>query len=472
MAEESPVGPRDEPLTTPDGLSDNPVKANLPAAAAGRYVFLQEIARGGMGIVFSARDTVLNRDVAVKVLQERFGPDTAAARRFADEARISGQLQHPGIPPVHDLGVLPDGRAFLAMKLIKGRTLGELLKDRATLAADRGRFLAVFDQVCQAVAYAHARGVIHRDLKPANVMVGAFGEVQLMDWGLAKVLARPISPTTDEVPHTTTIFDPRADSDGSKTAAGSILGTPAFMAPEQAVGAVDRIDQRTDVFGLGAILCTVLTGAPPFVADTAEAIRILAAQGKVEHALANLAACGAEPELVALCVRCLSADPADRPPDGGAVAKEVGRLRAATEERAREAELDRVRAEGERAKAQAEAREQRKRRTRQLLLAIAIGLLMLGSGTFIWWQDRLAFLQRVEAERRDRDERERLGRNGEVVAALLGQSEAALRVEDQRDPNSFWSKPRGKQPKGEPITWRTGSRGFERTSPSSGNSTR
>src|SRR5262249_29890403 len=121
-------------------------------------------------------------------LQQEFAPDSGIARRFADEARITAQLQHPGIPPVHDLGTLPDGRPFLAMKLIKGQNLNQLLADPADVPAERGRLVAVVEQVCQALAYAHSHGVVHRDLKPANVMVGAFGEVQVMDWGLAKVL--------------------------------------------------------------------------------------------------------------------------------------------------------------------------------------------------------------------------------------------------------------------------------------------
>jgi eukaryotic-like serine/threonine-protein kinase len=154
-----------------------------------RYVLGEEIARGGMGAVLRAFDTVLQREVAVKVLHEKYSPSSAAARRFDDEARITGQLQHPNIPAVHDLGALPDGRPFLAMKLIKGVTLEELLKTRTSPEHDRGRFVAVFEQICQAVAYAHAHDVIHRDLKPQNVMVGAFGEVQVMDWGLAKVLS-------------------------------------------------------------------------------------------------------------------------------------------------------------------------------------------------------------------------------------------------------------------------------------------
>src|SRR6185436_16979646 len=157
----------------------------------------EEIARGGMGAVHRAADTALGREVAVKVLLDKYAPGSGTARRFHDEARITGQLQHPNIPAVHDLGTLPDGRPFLAMKLIKGDTLEELLKARPDPATHRGRFVAVFEQVCQAMAYAHAHDVIHRDLKPANVMVGAFGEVQVMDWGLAKVLAGGRADGTD-----------------------------------------------------------------------------------------------------------------------------------------------------------------------------------------------------------------------------------------------------------------------------------
>jgi serine/threonine protein kinase len=158
---------------------------NFADLLAGRYRLGPELARGGMGVIHAARDEVLHRDVAVKLLQSRFSPDSTTAKRFVEEACIAGQLQHPGIAPVHDLGTLPDGRPYLAMKLIKGKTLSELLKD-ATLSADDK--ISIFGEICQTVAYAHSKGVLHRDLKPANVMVGAFGEVQVMDWGLVKLL--------------------------------------------------------------------------------------------------------------------------------------------------------------------------------------------------------------------------------------------------------------------------------------------
>src|SRR5262249_21255309 len=149
------------------------------------YALGAEVGRGGMGVVYRARDLALDREVAVKLLQEQFPPDSGTAARFVEEARITAQLQHPGIPAVHHGGHLAAGRPVRAMKVIKGDTLSELLRSNASVNT-----LAVFEAICQAVGYAHAHGVIHRDLKPGNVMVGAFGEVQVMDWGLAKVLSR------------------------------------------------------------------------------------------------------------------------------------------------------------------------------------------------------------------------------------------------------------------------------------------
>src|SRR5262249_5671786 len=155
--------------------------------------------KGGMGVVLKGRDDEVGRDVAVKVLLEEHRDRPELRRRFLEEGRITGQLQHPGVVPVYGLGRLADGRPYFTMKLVKGRTLAHLLAQRpegadagrreAVAPQDRPRLLKVFEQVCQAVAFAHSRGVIHRDLKPANIMVGAFGEVQVMDWGLAKLLA-------------------------------------------------------------------------------------------------------------------------------------------------------------------------------------------------------------------------------------------------------------------------------------------
>jgi serine/threonine protein kinase len=376
--------------------------------AAQRYSLGAEIARGGMGVIYRATDAVLGRELAVKVLHEKYGSLSDAALRFAFEARITGQLQHPSIPPVHDLGTLSDGRPFLAMKLIKGQTLDESLNDRPDAAADHGRLVAVFEQICQALAYAHSRDVIHRDLKPANVMVGAFGEVQVMDWGLAKILgaepspARPsetqsdatrawpqsrISPTPAGLAETQndaalafTQISPSSDL-GSQTEAGSMLGTPAFAPPEQVAGEIEKVDTRADVFGLGAILAVILTGKPPYVGATFESVRVMALRGKLDDCFTRLDASGSEPDLVALCKRCLAFEPADRPPNAGEVAKAVAELRAAADERARRAELERVRVEGEQATAEARATERRKRRrlwigATAVLAAAVVGGLM------------------------------------------------------------------------------------------------
>ena len=201
------------------------------------------------------------------MLREPVFGDGGARARFEEEARHVGQLEHPSIVPVYDLGELPDGRPFFVMKLIHGQTLAELLAARATPAEDLPRWVGVFEQVCQAVAFAHARDLIHRDLKPSNVMLGEFGEVLVLDWGIAKALAAGSQPA--QGPSTPVLLSPSVGGaatapGGSETLPGQARGTPAFMAPEQARGEVGRVGKASDVFGLGGILCVILTGQPPF----------------------------------------------------------------------------------------------------------------------------------------------------------------------------------------------------------------
>src|SRR5262245_46781524 len=300
----------------------------MPRRIGDRYQLLGEIARGGMGVILKGRDPHLGRDLAIKVLKSELTGKPAAEQRFVEEAQVGGQLQHPGIVPVYDLGRFADGRPYFTMKLVKGRTLAALLTERADLTTDRGRFLKVFEQVAQTIAYAHSRGVIHRDLKPANVMIGNFGEVQVMDCGLAKVLPqggiadeekanRGAKPSSDSQVEPTVIRTARVGSIGSETMAGSILGTLAFMPPEQAGGEIDKLDERADVFGLGAILCVILTGDPPYVGDDGEAIRLLAIRGELDDAFARLDASGTDAELAGLCKRCLSAKREARPRHAG-----------------------------------------------------------------------------------------------------------------------------------------------------------
>jgi len=359
--------------------------AAMPPVSAGRFQLGEELARGGMGVVYRARDDSLGRDVAVKVLHEQYLVDSLVGQRFLDEARITAQLQHPGIPPVFEVGRVADERPYLAMKLIKGRTLEELLKERPEPASGRGRFLAVFQQICQAVGYAHSKHILHRDLKPANVMVGAFGEVQVMDWGLAKLLgadgAAAHEPAAGTETTCGTVIQTAREPD-SATLAGSMLGTPAFMAPEQAGGELNRLDERADVFGLGAILCVILTGQPPYTAKSGAELQLMAVRGALADADARLEQCGADAKLVELCRRCLSAEPEARPRDAGALAATIAGYLAGVEERARQAEL-------ERAAADARTAELRKRRRVQFALAATVLVLLGLVGFGLWWQERL-----------------------------------------------------------------------------------
>jgi WD40 repeat protein/NTP pyrophosphatase (non-canonical NTP hydrolase) len=370
--------------------------ADAPASASGDalplvpgYELLGLVGEGGMGLVYRARELAFDRDVAVKLLKPKYPADSPAARRFVDEARITGQLQHPAIPPVHHIGTLPDGRPFLAMKLIKGDTLADRLD--AADPAERLRLVPAFAQVCQAVAYAHSRKVLHRDLKPSNVMVGAFGEVLVMDWGMAKVLTDAGAAVTEAAePGAGEGTEVRTDrAPDLATQAGAVMGTPAYMAPEQAAGEIDKVDERSDVFGLGAVLCAVLTGKPPYQGPSTDSVRVKAIRGELADAFARLDGCGADPEVVALCKRCLSVDRDARPRHAGDVAAAVAAHLAAVEERARQAELDRVRAE-----------ERRQKRRVQRVLAGAVLLLLAavvtGATVARLWQD--AEVAKAEAE--------------------------------------------------------------------------
>ncbi len=335
-------------------------------------------------------DPAQKRDLALKVLLDEFAGLPDVVQRFREEAQIGGQLQHPGVVPVYELGLFDDGRPFFTMKLVKGVTLAALLRERPDPGHDRPRFLKVFEQVCQTVAYAHSKRVVHRDLKPGNVMVGAFGEVQVMDWGLAKVL-RPVDGSGREQRETasrpgeivsTAIKVTRPESAGSETQEGEVLGTPAYMPPEQALGEVDRLDERCDVFSLGAILCEVLTGKPPYVAGDGESVLRQARRANLADALTRLDGCGADAELTGLAKRCLAAEPSGRPRDASEVARSVEAYRAGVEERARRAELERAAAQA-RAK-EAWAMAAAGRRARRLTAALKAAMLLFILPLVVW----------------------------------------------------------------------------------------
>lgn len=295
-------------------------------------------------MIWRARDTRLGRYVAIKTLPASKTQRTDLRQRFVEEARLTAQLQHPGIPPVHELRFLPEGRPFLVVKLVRGQTLQQLLQSRTSLEDRRPFFLRVLEQVCHTVGYAHSHRVIHRDLKPSNIMVGSHGEVQVMDWGSAKLLdARP-APAFIPTPSDLTLTAiPEADSE-SLTQAGAVLGTPAYMSPEQAAGQVHLVDTRSDVFGLDAILCQILTGHPPYCGTNVQEIRHKVMCCEIEDAFTRLANCSVEQDLLSRCRWCLAFRPDDRPNDTNMVAEELAGIRQRAEERARRAELQRSQA--------------------------------------------------------------------------------------------------------------------------------
>ncbi len=223
--------------------------ADAPDLSGTGYVLLDKLGAGGMGGVFRVEHTALGRQVALKVIGVVDSSGEFSARLLR-EARIIAQLEHPAIVPVHDIGTLPDGRVFYTMKLVQGRRLDQL-RDELGGVPER---LRTFQKICDAVSFAHAHNVLHRDLKPQNIMVGPFGEVLVMDWGLAKLLDADI-PKEATAPQPPRRFD---ENTSRHTAHGVVLGTPGYMAPEQACGEVGAVGPRADVYSLGAVLMFLL----------------------------------------------------------------------------------------------------------------------------------------------------------------------------------------------------------------------
>jgi serine/threonine protein kinase len=284
------------------GLRDSAVAhlrhvVTQPHFGTDRYALIEEIGRGGMGVVFSAVDGELDREVAIKI--SHGVPESGVEERLRREARVLARLEHPGIVPVHDVGQLADGRLFYVMKRLRGQTLREYLSDGPAM----GERLRIFERICEAVAFAHDAGVIHRDLKPENVMLGAFGEVMVMDWGVAKLLR-----TTE---------DWRTESPGSErleTQAGTVIGTPGFMPPEQAGGDAAEVDVRADVFSLGAILFMLLTDRAPDRAEDPQ--DVILRTGDVRRPLR------------AICARALALRREDRYASVAALIEDVARFRS------------------------------------------------------------------------------------------------------------------------------------------------
>jgi serine/threonine-protein kinase len=243
---------------------------SLETSSPRRFRDLGEIARGGMSAIRRVYDTVLRREVAMKTGDPSSPSYAKAALRFVEEAQVTGQLDHPNIVPVHDLGTSPEIRGvFFTMKLVQGETLTDIIDRLHRSSYDHRAVestLQIFLRICDAISFAHSRGVIHRDLKPDNVMVGSYGQVYVMDWGIALLLGRRGPPPPGAPPFVNVSDDLTLDDREER---GAIVGTFEYMAAEQAWGKNDEVDERTDVFGLGGILYQLLTGRGPNAATTA-----------------------------------------------------------------------------------------------------------------------------------------------------------------------------------------------------------
>jgi serine/threonine-protein kinase len=298
------------------------------ATSAGqRFRVLRPHARGGLGAVSVALDTELNREVALKEILDSYADDPVSRQRFVREAEITGGLEHPGIVPVYGLGTYGDGRPYYAMRFIRGDSLkdviarfhadGSLTTDPGRRSLELRKLLLRFLEVCNAIEYAHSRGVLHRDIKPSNVIVGRHGETLVVDWGLAKVVGRP---DPDPAPEERTLR-PSSSSGSAETLPGATMGTPPFMSPEQARGDHDRLGPRADVYSLGATLYYLLTGKPPFEADNP--VAALQAVRKGDFPPPRALDPTVDRALEAVCLKAMSLNPEDRYPSARALADDV-----------------------------------------------------------------------------------------------------------------------------------------------------
>jgi len=335
-----------------DGASGFELQTDFAEAAGSpRFQNKRPHARGGLGEVYLAHDTELNREVALKEIRAQYARDLYCRSRFLVEAEITGRLEHPGVVPVYGLGRYADGRPYYAMRFIQGESLKKTITAFHQRHAGSGdlttgeagvefrRLLGRLVVVCQTLEYAHSRGILHRDLKPGNIMLGPHGETLVVDWGLAKVMRRSASdPAVEET------LTPGAGSGGAETAHGSALGTPMFMSPEQAAGRVDELGPATDIYSLGATLYQLLTGRPPFAGLSSPEIlrRVQAGEfprpGDVAGTNGGGTAEGASTTpprrfvvpaaLEAICLKAMSRDPAKRYASAAALATDIERYLA------------------------------------------------------------------------------------------------------------------------------------------------
>ena len=295
-----------------------------------RFRILRPHAQGGLGAVFVALDGELNREVALKHILDKHADDPVCRGRFLLEAEVTGGLEHPGIVPVYGLGTYGDGRPYYAMRFIKGDSLKEAIAGFHTarsVTGDPGRrslelrkLLGRFIDVCNAIEYAHSRGVLHRDIKPGNIIVGRHGETLVVDWGLAKATGKADRSAIDRV------LMPSSASGSSETLPGAALGTPAYMSPEQAEGNLDALGPRSDIYSLGATLYCLLTGRPPVEKDDLAAV--LRAVQKGEFPPPREIFPTIDRALDAICVKAMALRPADRYATPRAMADDIERWMA------------------------------------------------------------------------------------------------------------------------------------------------
>ncbi|MDP7033567.1 MAG: tetratricopeptide repeat protein [Planctomycetota bacterium] len=323
--------------TVPESLSDDPVLQASPTRKAkldrqirdmwteespgdpqdsgfGRFTDIEFLTEGGMGQILTATDPSIDRRVAIKILQPSITSHKVHLQKFQNEFRLTGQLEHPGIVPVHESGTADDGRVYFCMKLVQGESLAELLETYRTLAVQQNKpfdptpFLRHLLRICDALSFAHSRNIVHRDLKPANLMVGAFGEVLVMDWGLARKVRGPGADPLEE----STPSPSRKTHDPLQTVEGSVLGTPAYMAPEQAWGMMNEIDEQTDVYALGAILYEILAGSPPQKESNTQKIIERIQRGELERPSDRAPEHSIPAELEAVVMKAMAHEKSDR----------------------------------------------------------------------------------------------------------------------------------------------------------------
>ncbi len=321
----------DDPLATIDA-SDGTMsfEPDLAVSSGGRFRILRFHAEGALGAIYVARDEELNRDVALKRMKDEAASDPNCRVRFVREAEITGRLEHPGIVPVYGLCQFPDGRPEYAMRFIEGESLRAAIASHhaggpgsagdAATAPALPNLVRRFLDVCNAISYAHNRGIVHRDIKPANIMLGPYGETLVVDWGLAKSIVRP-----EEAEDELEIASGLASRSGQGTPTVGAVGTPSYMSPEQASGAIDRVSFASDIYGLGATLYCLLTGKAPFQGESDDALSILTKVRSGGFRKPRELKADVPPALEAVCLKAMALDPDHRYKTAAALALDIER---------------------------------------------------------------------------------------------------------------------------------------------------